>query len=132
MAFLHSAYSRGLFARDCSISINQGNTVTYVAMQLAYHMGFVFLGLVGCDHSFTSRGSPNEKVTAGKIDENHFDPHYFSNGVTWDLPDLASSEFHYTIARNTFCRNNRKIINCTEGGKLKVFERMQLNRFLER
>src|SRR5690606_11638113 len=39
VVYLHS-YGQPKFARDCSISIYQGATVTFVAMQLAYHMGF--------------------------------------------------------------------------------------------
>ena len=39
VCFLHSTNRPG-FARDCSWSINQGYTVTYVAMQLAFHLVF--------------------------------------------------------------------------------------------
>ena len=40
------------FAKDCRMSLFQGHTVTYTAMQLAYHMGFKEVGLIGCDHYF--------------------------------------------------------------------------------
>jgi hypothetical protein len=50
VAFLHSA-DQTKFARDCSVSIQQGFTVTYVAMQLAFHMGFRRVALIGCDHN---------------------------------------------------------------------------------
>ncbi|OQX53338.1 MAG: hypothetical protein B5M53_07030 [Candidatus Cloacimonas sp. 4484_209] len=128
--FLHSAGGNRQFARDCSISINQGHTVTYVAMQLAFHMGFKIVGLIGCDHSFATKGPANKTVISGEKDPNHFDPNYFAGGVKWQLPDLASSELHYEVARDIFERYGRKIINCTDGGNLEVFERQPLNEFL--
>lgn len=128
--FLHSAHIAGRFARDCSISIVQGSTVTYVAMQLAFHMGFKEVALTGCDHSFHTQGPANKKISAGEQDPNHFDPNYFSNGVTWQLPDLKSSEFHYEKARDNYFHFGRRLVNCTEGGKLEIFERMSLEEFL--
>lgn len=128
--FLHSSGSTGKFARDCSISVNQGYTVTYVAMQLSFHMGFKEVALVGCDHTFATKGAANKTVIAGREDRNHFDPNYFPEGVKWHLPDLTASEWHYEIARDTFARHGRKIINCTEGGRLEVFEIKKLHEFL--
>ncbi|MBA3029863.1 MAG: DUF115 domain-containing protein [Desulfobacteraceae bacterium] len=128
--YLHSVEWAGDFARDCSISINQGYTVTYVAMQLAFHMGFKEVALVGCDHSFTTQGPANRTVVAEEKDHNHFDPGYFSGGVKWQLPDLLQSEAHYKIARENFEKYGRRVVDCTHGGKLKVFERMPLGDFL--
>ena len=41
----------------------EGGTVTYVAMQLAFHLGFQEVILIGVDHSFTSTGPANKLVT---------------------------------------------------------------------
>lgn len=128
--FLHSSGGDMPFARDCSISISQGHTVTYVAMQLAFHMGFVDVALVGCDHSYATKGSANKTITSGQTDPNHFDPNYFSKGVKWQLPDLARSELHYAVAKDIFEADNRRVVNCTDGGKLELFERLKLSNFL--
>jgi len=128
--FLHSGGIYGQFARDCSISVNQGATVTYVAMQIAFHMGFTDVALVGCDHSFQTKGPPNRQIQAGKVDHDHFDPRYFSNGDAWQLPDLEASEFHYEKARNIFSHFGRRLVNCTDGGKLEKLERISLASFL--
>lgn len=128
--FLHSGGISGQFARDCSVSICQGFTVTYVAMQLAFHMGFIDVALVGCDHYFQSKGPPNKQVQAGKIDYDHFDPRYFSDSAAWQLPDLTASEFHYEKARNIFNHFGRRLVNCTDGGQLEKLERMPLDAFL--
>jgi len=130
--FLYSSGGTGGFAKDCSISINQGHTVTYVAMQLSFHMGFKEVALVGCDHSFATKGPANKTVIGGKEDPNHFDSNYFAGGVKWQLPDITASELHYEVAQDTFKRHARKIINCTEGGKLEVFTRQPLSEFLQK
>ena len=129
MVFLHSTNLRG-FAYDCSISIDQGYTVTYVALQIAAHMGFRHVALVGCDHNFTTRGPANATVVAGNSDPNHFDPRYFANGVAWDLPDLIQSEISYLFAKQAFENLGGRVVNCTDGGKLEIFPRMSLPEFL--
>lgn len=130
IAFLHSAKQRK-FARDCSMSIYQGYTVTFVALQLAYHMGFKDVALIGCDHTFTTKGPANKAVVADARDNDHFDPNYFAGGVQWQLPDLLQSEVSYTMAREAFETSGRRIVNATDGGKLEIFERMSLAEFLQ-
>ena len=119
------------FARDCSVSLFQGHTVTYTAMQLAFHMGFSEVALIGCDHHFETKGIANKTAIAGEIDPNHFHPKYFADGVKWDLPDLLGSEYHYDLADRVYKQFGRKLINCTEGGKLEIFQRMPLSDFIK-
>jgi hypothetical protein len=128
--FIHSAAGHRKFARDCSISVVRGATVTFIAMQLAFHMGFKQVALVGCDHSFTSKGTANSVVKSGEIDLNHFSENYFSKGVKWQLPDLLASELQYDTAKSVFEKYGKKIVNCTDKGKLEIFERITLTRFL--
>ncbi len=130
ICFMHSSNIKQKFARDCSMSVCQGSTVTYVAMQLAFYMGFVNVALVGCDHCFDTKGPANMTAIAGQQDVNHFSRDYFSMGATWQLPDIIGSELHYDLARDTFDRYGRKIVNCTEGGRLEIFERQRLSEFL--
>lgn len=125
VVLLHSS-ERVKMARDCSMSVQQGGTVTFVALQLAFHMGFRDVALIGCDHTFAQKGPANQTVVAGARDESHFDPRYFSGGVKWQLPDLAASEYHYALARDTYAAFDGRVVNCTEGGELEIFERMNL------
>jgi hypothetical protein len=129
VCFLHSTNVHG-FARDCSLSVHNGGTVTYVAMQLAFHFGFEKVALVGCDHNFAIKGPANMTVQSGKEDFSHFDPNYFAGGVKWQLPDLARSEFFYSLAKDYYNFANRELINCTDGGCLEVFPRASLAKFL--
>lgn len=129
IAYLHSSAGLG-FAQDCSMSVLQGHTVTFVAMQIAFHMGFKEVALIGCDHSFADRGPANAVAVSGETDANHFDPNYFAGGTKWNLPDLFESEVAYTRAKNMYHAHGRKIINATQGGKLDLFERSSLLEFV--
>jgi hypothetical protein len=108
-------------------SIYEGFTVTYVCLQLAFWMGFDTVLLVGVDHSYKFNGHPNAVNIAEGADENHFHKGYFSNGTKWHNPDLARSEQAYKMAELTFRQHGRKVINLTEGSKLDVFEKGNLN-----
>lgn len=118
------------FARDCSMSVNLGGTVTFVAMQIAFHMGFSRVALIGCDHHFEDNGPPGAVVKSGEVDRNHFSKDYFASGQQWQLPDLARSEESYRLSKRVYEAHNRQIINATNGGRLEIFDRMSLKEFL--
>lgn len=128
VVFLHSSDQRK-FARDVSVSVHQGSTVTFVAMQLAFHLGFRELALIGCDHSFGARGPAHKIVEGGAEDRDHFDPRYFA-GQRWELPNLADSEAGYAMADEVFRAAGGAIVNCTEGGALELLSRMPLADFV--
>lgn len=130
VTYLHSTSHRD-FSKDCSISIYMGATVTYVALQLAFHMGFEQVALIGADHSFATSGPANKAVVAGDRDDSHFDPNYFAGGVKWQLPDLFESEVVYTMAKNMFEAHDRRIVNASEGGHLEIFPRVPLGEFVK-
>lgn len=130
VTYLHTIGKPG-FARDVSANIFQGATVTYVAMQVAFHMGFRKVAVIGCDHSFADKGPANRTVVSGARDANHFDPNYFAGGVKWQLPDIAESEMAYVRAREAYGAAGGKLVNCTEGGRLELLERRSLRSFLE-
>lgn len=127
--FLHRANIR-TFAQDVSFSVWEGHTVTYVALQIAFHMGFHRVALVGCDHSFAVHGPANAEVKAGEKDLSHFDPAYFPPGASWQLPDLRQSEVAYLLALDAYEKAGRKLVNATDGGRLELLPRQALSRFL--
>lgn len=131
IVYLHTTYPKLKFALDCSISLYQGFTVTFVALQLAYHFGFSEVALIGCDHTFATKGPANKTVKAEEKDLNHFDPNYFAGGVQWQLPDLFQSEVSYHMAKSVYEASGRKIWNSTEGGELEIFPRKPLHEFID-
>jgi hypothetical protein len=102
----------------------EGNTVTYVAMQLAYYMGFDPVILVGVDHHFVTQGPAGALVVSEGDDPNHFAANYFGSGVRWQLPNLAGSELAYRLAREFYTQDGRQIFDATIDGKLQVFPKV--------
>ncbi len=119
------------FSTDITSPLHEGYTVTFVAMQLAYYMGFSEVYLIGVDHNFTVSGNPNEKQLLSGQDINHFDPGYFG-GQEWHLPDLEASELSYYLARFFYNRSNRKIFDATVDGDLEIFPKISYEEALSR
>lgn len=119
--FLYTTYTEPGFALDLTGRVWEGATVTYVALQTAFYLGFNEVILIGVDHSFVSKGKPNTTVVSEGDDPNHFNPGYFGKGFRWQLPDLETSEMAYKIARDTYEKHGRRVIDATVGGKLTVF-----------
>jgi hypothetical protein len=125
--FLFTTYTGPRFARDVRGRVWEGATVTNVALQIAFFMGFDQVILVGVDHNFASKGDANKTVVSQGDDPNHFAPNYFSKGYKWQLPDLDTSEIGYTLAREVFQRAGRRVLDATVGGKLTVFPKVDYN-----
>jgi hypothetical protein len=120
------------FGRDLTGPICSGGTVTYMALQIAYYMGFSQVYLVGVDHAFSDKGIPNREVKrAAEVDENHFHPDYFPKGSRWQLPDLLRSESAYRLARDAFEADGREVLDATVGGQLEVFEKVDFRSIFE-
>jgi hypothetical protein len=123
--YLHTTYTGPKFARDARGRLWEGATVTYVALQMAFYMGFEQVILVGVDHSFSAQGKPNTTVTSQGEDRDHFDGAYFGKGFRWQLPDLETSEKGYHIARQAYESAGRQVLDATIGGKLQVFPKIE-------
>jgi hypothetical protein len=104
--------------------IFEGFTVTYVALQLAFHLGFTQVILVGVDHNFVTQGTANQAIISQGDDPNHFAPNYFGKGFIWQLPDLAGSERAYSLARQAYECAGRQVLDATIGGKLTIFPKV--------
>jgi hypothetical protein len=116
------------FSLRPDLYIYDGPTVTYVAMQLAYYMGFKQAILIGVDHNFQTTGPANQEVISAGDDPNHFAANYFGKGVKWQLPNLEESENAYKIAREVYTKNGRTIIDATVDGKLQVYPKVDFTK----
>jgi hypothetical protein len=115
------------FSKDLVKGIWEGATVTFVAMQIAYYLGYQRIVLVGVDHNFVTKGRPHKEVESDGADPNHFDPNYFGKGFRWQLPDLETSEIAYALARQKFEEDGRSIVDSTVDGKLQIFDKADLD-----
>ena len=127
LMFLYTTYTGPKFARDMTRRVWEGATVTNVALQLAFYMGFQQVILIGVDHNFTSKGEANKTVVSTGDDPNHFSANYFGKGFRWQLPDLDTSEIGYQKARDAYRKAGREVLDATVGGKLTVFPKVDYN-----
>lgn len=122
-----------LFAFRPARGLWTAGTVTYVALQLAYFMGFDTAILVGVDHSYNEAKSyrtgevPRGErlvLTAQGTEGNHFSPDYYQPGVPWVVPNLEHTELAYRMAKFAFERDGRRVLDATVGGRLQVFPKV--------
>ena len=114
------------FALDVDNFVVMGGTVTFAMLQIAFHMDFSTVLLVGVDHyypkSFT--GDPGLFEANGK-DPDHFVPAdgvpYFTPGEKYNRPEDTTTS--YMIADNVYGQAGKKIINLTPKTKLHEFEK---------
>lgn len=119
------------FETDLTGPISAGGTVTFAALQIAYYLGFKRAVIIGMDHRFSAKGTPN--TTQDRIesaDRDHFRPDYFPKGSKWQLPDLYRSELAYALARRAFEADGREVIDATVNGACDVFPKMSLEEAL--
>jgi hypothetical protein len=122
--FLYTSYTGPRFATDVRGRVWEGATVTNVTLQLAFHMGFQQVILIGVDHNYNTKGKPNTTVISQGDDPNHFSPSYFGRGFRWQLPDLETSEVGYAMAHEAYRKAGREILDATIGGKLTIFPKV--------
>ena len=117
------------FSVDATQRLFCGQSVTTINLQLAYWMGFKRVVLIGMDFSYQI---PTDAVRRGHLiksmsdDPNHFHPSYFGTGKTWKDPKLDRVLANYVLAKEMFEADGREIVNATVGGRLELFERMDL------
>ncbi len=108
LMFLYTTFTGPKFAHDMTRRVWEGATVTNVALQLAFYMGFEKVILIGVDHNFTSKGEANKTVVSTGDDPNHFSANYFGKGFRWQLPDLDTSEIGYQKARDCLSQSRTR------------------------
>ncbi len=94
--------------------ISSGFTIAYTILQIATYMGFKEIYLLGCDCDYV-----DDKEKRHFIETGHYDPTYKTIGNK--MIEAYKEAKQYADA------NNIKIYNATRGGKLEVFERVDLD-----
>lgn len=115
------------FSTDISLGMHEGWTVTHAALQVAYHLGYADVVLIGLDHRYRFDGLPNESHVLEGPDPNHFSEQYFGFGQRWDNPDLAESEVSYRAALEAFAADGRRVRDATVDGACTVFPKVDFN-----
>lgn len=112
---------RWLFATRIGSSLFPGYTITFLALQLAYHLGWTKALIIGMDHRYSQGGDPRVIATTQGSDPNHFDPNYFGHGSKWKWPALHLNDYSYQLSRAAFEAAGRSVVDCTVNGACEVF-----------
>ncbi|MDA9339483.1 DUF115 domain-containing protein [Polaribacter sp.] len=110
---------------DIPKGVSSGCTVTFIGLQIAAYLKPDSVSIVGVDHSFIVDRGPLVQKHKGD-DLNHFSKDYFKNQY-WGLPDLDGSEKLYELSNSFFKAKNISITDYTVDGKLKVFDKGNIN-----
>ena len=124
-AFTYTLANMGpptVFSEDIAKGVREGGTVTHIALQIAYYMGFAKVVIIGMDHRYEFTGKPHQTKHLAGPDLNHFSEEYFS-GQNWQNPDLDRSESSYSAARAVYKSDGREIVDATLDGACQVFRK---------
>lgn len=98
--------------------VYDGYSITYSLIEIAVYMGFKEIYLLGCDCNYP-KGAKNHFVESGFVDKNAV-----SNPIRMRIG--------YKVAKEYADRNHIKIVNCTRGGMLETYPRLELETVLSR
>ena len=122
---------RPMFSTDFANIVYLGSTVTYIGLQLAYHLGCSKVYVIGVDHNY---GKLPQMFPPGKIEvteENlelvrqcHFSDTYYQIGDVIGVPNMEAQEDFYRHARKVYEENGRKVFNAGLDSKLEVFDKV--------
>lgn len=117
-----------LFCRDASQFVHVGGSSVFVALQLAYHFGIREVFTYGLDYSFSQTPvfDPKYSMPVCYDEGNHFIKGYRAN-KPWVPPNWRDISFGFLKARIAFEAVGGRIFNVTRGGKLDIFERLNLD-----
>lgn len=115
-------------SEDVSKYFSIGYTVTFTAIQLALYMGFQEIYLLGVDFNYSSVGDLRGKIIKNNNIEDYFDGKKYHSSVL----NYNSALHAYEVAEQ-YCKNHdANIFNATRCGKLKVFEKVILEKILDK
>ncbi|WP_159090926.1 6-hydroxymethylpterin diphosphokinase MptE-like protein [Aquimarina aquimarini] len=116
------------FQRNVSKGFSSGAGSLFPAIQMAYFMGIKDMYLYGVDHSFSFKKQKDGKASG---EGNHFIKNY-RNNKKWVPPTYDLVEQAFKECDKFLRKNNGKLINSTDGGKLEVLERLSPSSLLDK
>jgi len=107
--------------------LHAGQTVAYLALQLAFLMGCDPVVVLGVDLDYRIPSGAHHDglvITSTAADPNHFDPAYFGPGRRWHLPKPDRMMVAWRRAARVYADHDRRLWNATHGGRLTGIPRV--------
>ena len=108
------------FSGNIDKVVYSGQTVTYSMIQFAAYMGFKEIYLIGVDCNY----SPGNSVITK---DSYFDARLYNSNRAYAAPEVDTNLKAYARAKEVCEQQGIKIYNATRGGKLEIFERVDLD-----
>jgi hypothetical protein len=132
--FLDEANHQNNTVWDITRSPFVARTVIYIAIQVAFYMGFKEIYLLGCDHDYLLNLSrtadyhfyKDEESNTGKTESEH----YNSFNAEWWFNQYYHRWKEYRLMGEYLAARGCRILNATNGGMLDVFPRVKLEDIL--
>ena len=115
------------FSTDASKGIYTIGSVTYAMIQLAVHMGFKEIYLIGMDNRYAFSILRDGTIVENKNVTSHFAADTKQKAhpaATWEM------DVGFEYAKKVSKENGFRIFNATRGGFLEAFERVNLDEIL--
>lgn len=127
-----STASLPIFSMRADRAIAIGGSSVFVALQFAFHLGIRDFVMTGMDFSFSANPhrDPRYPFPVCYDDGNHFIPGYRS-ARPWCPPTWCDIITGFLNARTSIEQAGGRIVNATRGGRLEIFERVDIDRLLE-
>ena len=118
------------FSTDFASIVHLGSTVTYIMIQLAFHLGCNQVYIIGLDHNYGDlpKHFPPGKITITEenlelVQKCHYSKDYYKVGDVIGVPYVEMQEKAYNKAAEVFKAENREIYNASSKTCLDVFPR---------
>ena len=121
------------FSTDIAHQLDCRGTVTFSCMQLAVYMGFTEIYLLGVDHNYRVTIDIHGNIVTDPNAKDYFCEGYDNDIKDQVVHDMGNNTRAYMDAKK-FCDTTGRatIYNATRGGKLEVFERVDLDMLLRK
>lgn len=119
------------FSLDCTDQVNIRGTVTIACMQLAMHLGYKHIYLLGIDHNFDKIITENGEVIIDPSVKNYFIEGYDDDVINEVQHDLGNTTRAYYDVRRFINKTDVKIYNATRKTKLEAFEHVTFEEALK-
>lgn len=117
----------GKFSLDAAKGVCPAASVTTEMIQFAYYMGFSEIYLIGVDFSYAVTQKVDSRSYTYQGENNYFIPGYLKPGEVADMPNVNANLLGFNAAKEAIEGQGRIICNATRGGKLEVFQRVNLD-----
>ena len=119
------------FSLDCTEQVNVRGTVTIDCMQLAMHLGYKHIYLLGIDHNFDRIITENGEIIIDPGVKNYFIEGYDEDVAKEVQHDLGTTTKAYYDVRRFIDKTDVHIYNASRQTKLEAFRRVTFEEAME-